>query len=181
EAQKIVEMAGGEGHLLALDFKASRESFLAVTWEEFSILHIASHAKFHPQPELSRVVLSQVDENGQAQDGFVPAIEISRLRLPLELVTLSACETGRGKALRGEGIMGLAWSFLDAGASRVVASLWDVSDRKTAELMIDLYDAHLRRGLTPAAALREAQLAIVEQPEAMPSDWAGFVIEGDWR
>ncbi len=181
EAQKIVEMAGGEGHLLALDFKASRESFLATAWEQYSILHIASHALLHPQPELSGVVLSQVDEHGQKQDGFVPAIEISRLHLPLELVALSACETGRGKALRGEGIMGLAWAFLDAGASRVMASLWSVSDRKTAELMIRFYEAHLRRGLTPAAALREAQLASMAQPNAMPFDWAGFVIEGDWR
>ncbi len=181
EGRRILELAGGNENLLALGFAASLETFHRTDWERFAVLHIATHAWMHPQPELSGLLLSLVDEQGEPQEGFLPAVEVSRLHLPLDLVVLSACETGVGTALRGEGVLGLAWAFLDAGAARVVSSLWKVSDERTAELMTALYEEYLQHGLSPAAALRQAQLTMSEQPGAMPVDWAGFMIQGDWR
>jgi CHAT domain-containing protein len=97
-------------------------------------------------------------------------------------VTLSACRTGVGRVVPGEGVLALARAFLDAGASRVLASLWKVSDEPTAELMTGLYEGYLGRGLAPAAALRRAQLAMLAEPAtASPSHWAAFVLQGDWR
>ena len=181
EAEAILEMAWGAGHLLAVGFEASRETFLDTSWESYQILHLATHALLHPQPELSALVLAQVSQDGRRLDGLLPAVEIARLDLPLELVVLSACQTGVGQAVRGEGVLGLARAFLNAGSRRVVASLWKVSDRRTSDLMIAFYDGHLNRRLAPATALRQAQLSMLERPGSSPWDWAGFVLQGDWR
>jgi CHAT domain-containing protein len=137
----------------------------------------------HPEhPELSGLVLSLVDRAGRPQNGFLRAFEISRLRLDAGLVVLSACESGIGTDLRGEGMASLARSFFHAGARRVVATLWPVSDEKTATLMERFYRGHLAAGKPPAAALRAAQLAALREPATRePYYWAGFVLQGDWR
>jgi CHAT domain-containing protein len=96
---------------------------------------------------------------------------------------LSGCRTGLGKVVAGEGILGLPRAFLHAGAERVVASLWPVDDAATAELMRRFYEGMLgNRRLSPAAALREAQVAIQGQPRwRSPFYWAGFQVQGEWR
>ncbi len=95
---------------------------------------------------------------------------------------LSACETGLGKEVRGEGLVGLTRGFMYAGASRVVASLWSVDDVATAELMSRFYQAMEQQGMRPAAALRQAQVAMLKQERwSNPYYWAGFVIQGEWK
>jgi CHAT domain-containing protein len=95
---------------------------------------------------------------------------------------LSACQTALGKAIKGEGLVGLARAFMYAGAPRVVASLWQVSDLATAELMKKFYRGMLHDRLPPAAALRAAQLEMSSDPRwASPYYWAGFVLQGDWK
>jgi CHAT domain-containing protein len=97
-------------------------------------------------------------------------------------VVLSGCETALGREVRGEGLVGLTRGFLYAGAARVAASLWRVQDRATAELMGRFYRAMLQEGKSPAAALREAQLAIrSDRRWRAPYYWAAFVLQGDWR
>ena len=111
-------------------------------------------------PELSGIVLSLVDERGRPRDGFLQTHEIYNLRLNAELVVLSACRTALGKEVRGEGLVGLARGFMYAGSARVLASLWDVKDEATAELMRRFYERMLKGNLRPAAAWRAAQLSM---------------------
>lgn len=183
EAEEIFALAPDGAHLLATGFAASRETLDGSDLGRYGILHFATHALAHPEhPELSGLVFSMVDDEGRPRDGFLRAYEIARLHLPADLVVLSACETGRGRDLRGEGMQSLTRSFFDAGAARVIATLWQVSDRASARLMARFYDGYLRRGLPPAAALRQAQLALLDDAAtAEPYYWAGFLYHGDWR
>jgi CHAT domain-containing protein len=132
---------------------------------------------------LSGIVLSLVDRNGQPQDGFLRTNEIFNLKLPAELVVLSACRTGLGKEVKGEGLIGLTRGFMYAGTPRVIVSLWSMSDKPTAELMARLYKKLLGPGPErPAAALRSAQIEMLNDKRwEQPYFWAGFVLQGEWR
>ena len=133
-------------------------------------------------PALSGLVLSLYDEEGRAKQGFLRLHDIYGLRLDAELVVLSGCRTALGTQMRGEGIWGLTRGFLSAGAERVLASLWQVEDRATAELMRLFYSAMWSDGATPAAALRKAKLSLRrERRWRDPHFWAGWVLEGDWQ
>lgn len=170
-------------HLRAVDFEANRATFFDHRLHRYRVLHFATHAFQDPgHPELSGLVLSLVGETGQLQDGFLRVFEISRLRLPADLVVLSACQTGSGKRIAGEGVFGLTRAFMDAGATAVVSSLWKIADRSTAQLMVDFYQAYLGQEMEPASALRQAQLAMLTEPEtAEPYHWAAFVFQGEWK
>jgi len=183
EAEEIATLAGTGASLKALDFEASRTTALGSNLSQYRIIHFATHGLLNSQhPELSGVVLSLVDEHGRPQDGFLRLHDIYNLRLASDLVVLSACKTGLGKEIRGEGLVGLTRGFLYAGAPRVVASLWKVDDRATAELMKLFYQGMLRGGLRPAAALREAQITMWRQKRwAAPYYWAGFGLQGEWK
>ena len=103
------------------------------------------------------------------------------VRLDADLVTLSACGTGLGKVLGGEGLLGLTRAFQYAGARSVLASLWSVSDESTGELMKRFY-GYLKEGRSKAEALRSAQLDLLRRSEySHPFHWAGFQLVGDWR
>ncbi len=183
EAQAILSLVPPGESFVALDFAASRKT---ATWPDLKLhrmLHFATHGLLHAEyPELSGLVFSLVDEKGRPQDGFLRAHEIRSLDLPVDLVVLSACETALGPEIRGEGVMGLPRAFQEAGASRVVVSLWDVDDRATAELMRRFYESMSQGKLPAAAALRQAQLSMSrELAWHSPAYWAGFVLQGDWR
>ncbi len=168
---------------IAMGFDASRERVMAGNLAEYRIVHFATHGLLNEEnPELSGVVLSLVDEQGKEQNGFLRLHEIFNLNLPVEMVVLSACQTGLGKKIKGEGLVGLTRGFMYAGAPRVVASLWSVDDRATALLMSVFYRKMLREKLSPAAALRAAQNEIRRQKQwRSPVYWAGFVLQGEWR
>ena len=102
-----------------------------------------------------------MDEHGQPQDGFLRLHEIYNLKLGADLVVLSACQTALGMEIKGEGLIGLTRGFMYAGAPRVVASLWNVDDRATAELMKRFYRAMFIQNMRPAAAFRAAQTSLV--------------------
>jgi CHAT domain-containing protein len=165
-----------------VEYNATRDKFLSVDLSQFRILHVVTHGVLDDQqPELSGLVLSQVDGSARSIDGFVSLADIYKLRAPLDLVVLSACHTALGQNLRGEGLIGLTRGFMYAGASGVVASLWQVDDRATAELMKYFYTNMLQRGMGPAAALRAAQNEIRSQPKwSSPYYWAGFTFQGDY-
>jgi CHAT domain-containing protein len=183
EADAIVAVAPGADGMKATGFKATRERASAADLAHYRIVHFATHAFLNDRhPELSGVVLSLVDEYGRPQDGFLRLHELYNLNLPVELVVLSACQTGLGKEIRGEGLVGLTRGFMYAGAPRVVASLWKVGDLGTAQLMSFFYRGMLKEGLRPAAALRAAQVAMLKQKRwQAPYYWAGFVLQGEWR
>jgi CHAT domain-containing protein len=149
----------------------------------YRIVHFATHSLLDNQhPELSGVVLSLFDRSGHPQNGFLRLYDIYNLRLASDLVVLSACQTALGGEIKGEGLIGLTRGFLYAGAPRVVATLWEIDDRTTAELMKLFYERMLAHRERPAAALRAAQVAIwrIKGWES-PYYWAAFTIHGEWR
>src|SRR5689334_22560007 len=154
-------MAPAEATFKALDFDASRDTVLNRDLGQYRIVHFATHSLLNNEhPELSGVVLSLVDRTGKPQNGFLRLYDIYNLRLNADLVVLSACSTALGKNVKGEGLIGLARGFLYAGAARVVATLWEIDDRTTAEVMKRFYEGMLTRGEGPAQALRATQIAL---------------------
>lgn len=180
EADGIMAVAPWRTGLKAVGFAANRERVLSTELASYRIVHFATHGIINNErPELSGIVLSLFDSEGRSQNGFLRLHDIYNLRLPADLVVLSACSTGLGKDVRGEGLIGLTRGFMYAGASGVVASLWKVDDDATAELMKHFYEGIFKKELSPAAALREAQLALSRQKRwQSPYYWAGFVIQG---
>lgn len=131
---------------------------------------------------MSGLVLSLVDEHGRSQDGFLRLHEIYNLEWSAELVVLSACQTALGKEIGGEGLVGLTRGFMHAGSERVLASLWNVNDSVTAQLMTRFYEGLFVKKRSPAAALRAAQIEMWRQQQwSSPYYWAAFVLQGDWR
>jgi CHAT domain-containing protein/Tfp pilus assembly protein PilF len=182
EAEAIGSVSPKDRLLMALDFDANRTTALDPKVTHSRIVHFATHGLFDSKnPAMSGLVLSLVDKQGKPQAGFLGLDDIYRSRFSADLVVASACETALGEEINGEGLVGLTWGFIYAGARSVVASLWRVNDASTAELMRLFYTGMELRGLTPAAALREAQLAIARTPGwSSPYFWAGFVIEGEY-
>jgi CHAT domain-containing protein len=183
EANAISALVSPTSVLKATDFRANRERATSGELSNYQIIHFATHALLNSEhPELSGLVLSLVDENGQPQDGFLRVNELYNMRLPANLVVLSACQTGLGKEIRGEGLIGLTRGFMYAGAQRVVASLWQVDDLATAQLMKEFYRGMLKDKLPPAAALRAAQLSMIKDKRwESPYFWAAFTIQGEWK
>jgi CHAT domain-containing protein len=183
EAEAIAAIAAGASAgrpLVALDFRASRATALSPELSGYRIVHFATHGIIDSQtPALSGLMLSRVDEHGAPLEGFLGLRDVYNLRLGADLAVLSGCETALGKQVRGEGLVGLTQGFLYAGARQVVASLWRIEDRATAELMSRFYRGLLIEGRPPAAALRQAQLAIREDKRwRSPYYWSGFVLQG---
>ena len=180
EARHILSLFRPEARLDARRFAATKERILAGELADYRLLHFAVHGlPNESHPERSGLALSLFDRQGNPQDGILFAHEIARLYLPADLAVLSACQTGRGAAVSGEGMVGLVHAFFTAGTSRVVASNWAVSDRATAELMGLFYDGLLRQGLPPARALQQAQITLArEKSWRRPYYWAAFVVQG---
>ena len=150
--------------------------------KNYRILHFATHGFINDlRPNFSGLIFSTINEQGEPIEGFLPATEIANLRLNPDLVVLSSCQSAIGKQLLGEGFRGLTRSFLLAGAPRIVASLWKVNDAATASLMKRFYQHMLGpRKLSPAAALRLAQLEMSKDPRwSAPYFWAAFVLQGE--
>ena len=182
EAEAIAALFPGAKSLKAVNFAANRATATSAEMADYRIVHFATHVLLNSRhPELSGAVFSLVDERGNYVDGFLRLHEIYNLKLAADLVVLSACQTALGKEVKGEGLIGLTRGFMYAGAPRVVASLWSVDDRATAELMKRFYRA-MGKGRTAAAALREAQVAMwSEEGWREPFYWGGFVLQGEWK
>jgi CHAT domain-containing protein/Tfp pilus assembly protein PilF len=184
EASAITALAPPEENKTATDFEANRATAMAPEMSQYRYVHFATHGLLNnTHPELSGIVLSLVDEGGRESNGFLSTNEIYNLNLPAEMIVLSGCRTGLGKELKGEGILGLTRAFMYAGAPRVLVSLWDVSDESTLELMARFYSGILgEKRLSPAAALREAQLSMLRSARwRMPYFWSAFVLQGEYR
>jgi CHAT domain-containing protein len=183
EADQILAVAPRGSNLKALDFRANRSIATGGELSRYRYVHFATHGYLDTtRAGLSAIVLSMFDEKGKPQDGFLRTHDIYNLNLPAELVVLSACETGLGKDVKGEGIDGLTRAFMYAGARRVVVSLWNVNDKATAALMQRLYAGLLKSNKTPAAALRAAQMEMLRTTQwQAPYYWAAFMMQGEWR
>lgn len=184
EAEAIIAAAPPSDRLEAVDFQASRTTATSAELAQYRIVHFATHGVLDSNtPALSGIILSLVDKQGRPQDGFLRLWDIYNLHLPADLVVLSACQTALGKEVKGEGLVGLTRGFMYAGAPRVIASLWQVDDVATAELMSQFYQGILKENLSPAAALRAAQVHMWRQKRwhADPYFWGAFQLQGEWK
>jgi CHAT domain-containing protein len=145
------------------------------------LLHFAAHGLLNDaSPLYSQLVLAR-PAPGEAEDGLLEAWEIMEMDLRADVAVLSACETGRGRAGRGEGLIGLSWAFAVAGCPTTVVSQWKVDSRSTSKLMIEFH-GRLARGRSAADALRAAALAVkADRRYAHPFYWAGFIVMGPGR
>ncbi len=205
------EAFGGGGVRLLLQSAAPSEARLKHELPRHSVLHLATHGFFHPEglyslwsSAFSRdeaqtlsgrlpgllsglVCAGAAADTSHGEDGYLTAEEVGWLDLSrVELVALSACETGLGRSESGEGLLGLRRAFHAAGARTVVSSLWSVQDESTAELMRSFYANLWTRGMGRLDALRAAQLAMLARNRArfgdpLTSTWGAFVLSGEWR
>lgn len=144
------------------------------------VVHFACHGFLDERMPLeSGLALTIPAAAAPRENGLLQAWEVfESVRVDAELVTLSACQTGLGKEMAGEGLLGLTWAFQYAGARSVLASLWEVSDASTAEFMTRFYSA-LAAGAAKSEALRRAQLSLLRRPRtAAPFHWAAFTLSG---
>ncbi|MGF1992345.1 MAG: CHAT domain-containing protein [Nostoc sp. ZfuVER08] len=183
EAEQILALVPANKAKSAFDFTASRNTATSKDLSQYNIIHFATHGILNSKhPELSGIVLSLFDDKGMPQNGFLRLHDVFNLNLKAELVVLSACKTGLGEEVKGEGLVGLTRGFMYAGSPRIVVSLWSVDDQATSELMKAFYQKMLQQGLKPAAALRTAQLEIWRTKRyAAPYYWAAFTLQGEWR
>ncbi|MCC7137529.1 MAG: CHAT domain-containing protein [Planctomycetes bacterium] len=143
-------------------------------------VHLACHGLVNAErPALSSLAITAAGDD----DGFLTCLDVFRMKVPADLVVLSACETGKGKVVKGEGIVGLTRAFMFAGSPRVLCSLWKVDDAATSALMTKFYELWNPRtgskGLGTAEALRRAQEHVRSQEKwKHPYYWAAWVLWG---
>ncbi|MEG4227599.1 tetratricopeptide repeat protein [Microcoleus sp. N9_B2] len=183
EAQTISSLFPSASSRQIFDFDASRTTATDGNLVNYQIIHLATHGLANSKnPELSGMVMSMVDDKGNLVNGFLRLTDIFNLKLSANLVVLSACQSGMGQNVKGEGMVGLTRGFMYAGAQRVAVSLWSVDDEGTAVLMQKFYQKMLQQKLAPAAALRAAQIEMMQQEKwKSPYYWAAFTLQGEWK
>lgn len=158
-----------------LGARANREAVKAEALDHYRYIHFATHGILdEAHPSRSGLALTASAGDG----GVLQVDQITGLRIHADVVTLSACSTGLGELVSGEGMLGLVRSFLYAGASSVAVSLWNVNDDATATLMKEFY-GNLSRSVPPREALRRAKISLIHQDNALwrhPHFWAPFVL-----
>ena len=179
-ANAAIEMASVEKHFPAAQRKvlqrdqATAAAYLADNPEHFSYIHFVTHAiASQTSPLDSAIILSRGnDENGSFK---LYARDIIQHPVNADLVTISSCYSAGSRAYAGEGLVGLSWAFVRAGAHNVIAALWEASDLSTGQLMDKFYDG-LSRGESPDSALRSAKLSLLHSRTAFrkPFYWAPF-------
>jgi CHAT domain-containing protein len=174
--ETVQKVTGNKSVFLAQGFDASVETVLSPAMRGYRIWHLATHGVYdESMPEFSGLVFSLIGPDGSPRFGFLKAHDIARLDVPAELVVLSACDSAAGFNVNGEGVMGLSYAFLHAGARQVISTLWSVDDAKSRDLMISFYQEFMRNGGNAAEALRQSQLTEMRQPHnSAPYYWAGF-------
>ncbi len=150
---------------------------------DYQYIHLATHGIVNEKnPNLSGIIFAPPEnetvENEAYDDGILFAGEMYNLDLNADLVVLSACETGLGRIVNGEGIMSMTRGFIYSGTPNILFSLWKVGDRNTYELMVKFY-ADIIGGDTYSNALRKAKLSLIQnEATSFPANWAGFTLVG---
>jgi CHAT domain-containing protein len=179
EASAIAGIYANNETSVLMGKQASEKNAKTLDLAGFRKIHFASHGLIDEErPQFSALVLSA--DSSDKEDGFLTMPEIFDLKLKADLVVLSACKTGLGKRIRGEGVIGISRAFLCAGASSVLVSLWNVYDRSSAEFMKSFYSAMEKDHKNKADALREARLEMIRGKKfSHPYYWAPFVLIGN--
>ncbi|MBD2196707.1 MULTISPECIES: CHAT domain-containing tetratricopeptide repeat protein [Calothrix] len=183
EAETIFNLVPKSKGVQLLDFAANYTAATSSNLNQFRILHFATHGFVNDaNPELSGIVLSLVDKQGKDIRGYLRLADLFNLDYPADLIVLSACETGLGKEIQGEGLVGLTRGLMYAGAERLLVSLWKVSDEGTSEFMQEFYKQMWQQNKSASQALRATQLKMWEQEKwRNPNYWAAFTFLGEWN
>ncbi len=178
ETEKIASLFKPKKREILLRNQASEENFKGQRLSDYKIIHLATHALIDDKkPGRSAVILS-LDQDPK-EDGFLQMREIFNLKLNADLVTLSACQTGLGQLIKGEGIEGLSRAFFYAGASSVLLSLWAINDQASYQLLERFYFL-LRSSESIMNSLRRAKLEMINSEVlSHPYYWGGFVVSGN--
>jgi CHAT domain-containing protein/tetratricopeptide (TPR) repeat protein len=180
-AEKEAQAIASFFHITPLIGTAATKSKVIAAMEQSRFIHLATHGSADDSQELNSWIALAPDANfqpkGAAVNGLLTANEILDLNLKADLVVLSACETGEGW-ITGDGVVGLSRSFLAAGASSVLVSLWPISDESTAQLMQVFYET-LAEKPDKAYALRQAMLNLLQGNYSDPSLWSAFTLIGE--
>lgn len=176
EVKNIHELFGGR---LFIDTSATKKNFLQFS-PKFNILHISTHGIMDDvRPMESKLMFYQ--KNDSADNASLYAYELYSLQLPSSLVVLSACNTGYGKLVAGEGIISLARGFMYAGVPSVLSTLWNVNDHSTSVIMTSFYK-YLKKREKKTEALQHAQIDYLSSADnitAHPFYWSGFILTGN--
>ncbi|MBV6622713.1 MAG: tetratricopeptide repeat protein [Rivularia sp. (in: Bacteria)] len=183
EAETLLQLVPNGDRLNVFDFDANYNWATSDKLNQYRILHFATHGFVNDaNPELSGIVLSLVNKQGQNIRGYLRLGDLFNLDYPADLIVLSACETGLGKEIQGEGLVGLTRGLMYAGAERLVVSLWQVSDEGTAVFMQEFYKQMLQNGKSANQALRATQLKMWKDEKwRNPNYWAAFAFLGEWE
>lgn len=185
EIDGIAQLFAQEDREIFFGAEASEENVKAPErLSRYRMVHFSTHGYVNEtRPRFSGLVLSLPQDrsltaaNSQWEDGLLSAYEILNLKLKADLVVLSACETGLGKEVKGEGLMSLTRAFMYAGTPSVVVSLWNVNDESAADIMIRFYRNLKIGGMNKSEALRRAKLETISD-NGFPFFWAPFVLVG---
>lgn len=164
EVEAINKIVANSEMLLGADVNEAAIKEMSANGElsKYKVLHFATHGLTVPEfPELSSIVLSQFDNEEKIEDGYLRMEEISKLKLKAEFVNLSACQTGLGRLYAGEGVVGLTYAFLLAGANGLSVSLWNVEDESTAKFMTGLYKLVKEKGITFSQGISEMKRSFI--------------------
>ncbi len=177
EIQRISKLFKKKRRKILQRDEATEEQLKEHNLSDYKIIHFATHSLVDDKkPARSSIILS-LDEDPE-EDGFLQMREVYNLRLNSDLVVLSACQTGLGQFIKGEGIEGLNRAFFYSGASSVLMSLWSVNDQASSQLMERFY-YHLRTAEPILSALRQAKLEMISSDTlSHPYYWAGFIVSG---
>jgi len=176
EVEEISKLYPKGSTTLLIGKDASEVNAKKMDLQDYRIVHFASHGLIDEEhPQFSSLILN----SGGDEDGYLTMREVFDLKLNADLVVLSACKSGLGQRIRGEGMTGLSRSFFGAGASSVLVSLWNVSDRSTSKFMISFYSEMETAKLTEAAALKAARRKmILSKKYSHPYYWSPFILIG---
>jgi CHAT domain-containing protein len=183
EAQEILKLTPNQDNTSAFGFDASYDWITNPKISQYRYVHLATHASFNnDKPALSSIILSSFDAQGHDRRADLRLPDLFNLNLPTELVVLSACETGLGNSVPGEGLVGMTRGLMYAGALRVAVTLWSVDDQATSDLMQDFYKNLWQSKQSHAASLRAAQIKMWQsEKRKAPYYWAAFTLQGEWR
>jgi CHAT domain-containing protein len=175
EARELSRFYAEDSRLILVGAEATQQNFFDAKVRNARVIHIATHGYFNEDiPDLIGFAMAKGDE---MDDGFVSMAEISVQDFSADLVVVSACNTGRGFEIRGEGNMSLARAFLAQGVDSVVATLWPVSDSATALFMKEFYRALNEDERSLAESLQSAQRVLRESPRYRHAFfWSGYVL-----
>jgi CHAT domain-containing protein/Tfp pilus assembly protein PilF len=184
EAMAISALVSENNRLLALDFDASLNRLLETDVANSQILHFATHGILDPEhANLSGIMLSLFQKDGSRQAGFLSARHVLSKRFNSSLAVLSACRTGIGREIVGDGLVGLPRAFMFSGVRRLLVTMWAVDDAATSDFMAAFYRELLgSANADPSSVLRTTQLQTMKHSErSFPYFWGAFSLYGDWK